>query len=71
MAIQHDRGGGFGGVEQVAKLFGVSKRKVLQKAVSGEWPSWVIAGKRVFDLGEIATLIRTSRQNVKGASHAE
>jgi hypothetical protein len=47
---------GFGGVRQTAQSFGVIVAEVRRRAQSGEWPSWVIGGKRVFDLDEIATI---------------
>ena len=48
---------GFGGIDQVAQFFDVSKVEVRRKAVSGEWPSYVIGGRRVFDIDAILDLL--------------
>jgi hypothetical protein len=44
---------GFGDVRQTAEFFGLTQSEVMERARSGEWPSWVIGGKRVFDLDAI------------------
>ena len=48
---------GFGGIEQVSEFLGIPKSEVREKAVSGQWPSYVIAGRRVFDLDELLSLV--------------
>jgi hypothetical protein len=44
---------GFGGVEQVADFFNLPKKIIRQKALTGEWPSYVVDGKRVFNLDRL------------------
>ena len=44
---------GFGTVNQTAKIFGVTRREVFRRAKTGEWSSWVIGGRRIYDLDEI------------------
>lgn len=44
---------GFGDKRQAAEFFGIPQSEVLKKASSGEWPSYVIGGRRVFDLDAI------------------
>ena len=48
---------GFGGTDQVAEFFSIPKSTVSKKAKSGEWPSWVIGGKRVFNVDELVALL--------------
>jgi len=52
---------GFGDVVEVAEFFGIPRAVVRQKAASGEWPSYVIAGRRVFDVDEIVALLASGR----------
>jgi len=47
---------GFGGIAQVALWTGLPKSEVRRKAATGEWPSYVIGGERVFDLDELMEL---------------
>jgi hypothetical protein len=50
---------GFGDTRQTAEFFGLRLAEVEKKCVSGEWPSYLIGGKRVFDLDAIVeTLAR-------------
>ena len=52
---------GFGGLDQTAEFFGLPKSDVRRKATSGEWPSYVISGRRVFDIDAILDrLVQTS-----------
>jgi hypothetical protein len=44
---------GFGDTKQTAEFFGLPQKEILRKAQNGEWPSWVISGRRVFDLDAI------------------
>jgi hypothetical protein len=44
---------GFGGVEKVAEFFNLSKKVVRHKAQAGEWPSYVVDGKRIFNLDRL------------------
>ena len=37
---------GFGDTRQTAEMFGVSQREAISKAKTGEWPSWIIGGRR-------------------------
>ena len=48
---------GFAGIDQAAEFFGVPKVDVRRKAKSGAWPSYVIDGRRVFDLDELVSLL--------------
>ena len=48
---------GFGGTAQAAEFFGISKADVLAKAKSGEWPSYVISSRRVFDFDAVLDLL--------------
>ena len=48
---------GFGGVEQVAEFFDLPKRVVRHKALTGEWPSYVVDGKRIFNLDRLVDLL--------------
>ena len=52
---------GFAGVEQTAEFFGVPKQIVREKANSGEWPSYVISGSRVFNIDELLKLLATDQ----------
>ncbi|MCH8829725.1 MAG: hypothetical protein IID45_09130 [Planctomycetes bacterium] len=51
------RTNGFGGVQQVADFFDLAIDEVNDKADAGEWPSYVIAGRRVFDVDELLRLL--------------
>ena len=44
---------GFANIDQAAEFFGLPKATVKNMAASGEWPSYVIGGQRVFDLDAI------------------
>lgn len=44
---------GFGDLGQTAEFFGVKPAEVQRKATSGEWPSYVISGRRVFNLDDL------------------
>lgn len=44
---------GFGDTRQTAEFFGLRFNQVEKKAASGEWPSYLIGGKRVFDLDSL------------------
>ncbi|MHC4404505.1 MAG: hypothetical protein ACYTG0_33035 [Planctomycetota bacterium] len=48
---------GFGSVDQVSAFFSIPKSEVRRKGVSGEWPSYVISGQRVFDIDAIIELL--------------
>ena len=51
---------GFGGVEQVAEFFNLPKKVVRHKALTGEWPSYVVDGQRIFNLdGLVDQLIQS------------
>lgn len=52
---------GFGDTRQTAEFFGLRPAEIENKAASGEWPSYFIGGKRVFDLDAIVeTLAKAS-----------
>ena len=44
---------GFGDVRQTAQFFGLTQAEVKTRAHAGNWPSYVIGGRRVFDLDEL------------------
>lgn len=44
---------GFGGVEQVAEFLGIEPAEVQKRAEYGQWPHYVIGGKRVFNVDEL------------------
>lgn len=48
---------GFGDTRQTADHFGLSEDIVVDKAERGEWPSWFVGGRRVFDLDEIVSIL--------------
>jgi hypothetical protein len=48
---------GFGGIDQVAEFFGIPKKEVRHRAVTGRWPSYVIAGQRVFNIDELVEML--------------
>ena len=48
---------GFGGIAQLAEFLNLSEKEVRRKATSGEWPSYMIAGRRVFDIDELLKLL--------------
>jgi len=48
--MQAKRPLGFGDTKQVAEFFGVTEEEVTQLALTGEWPSYVLSGRRVFDV---------------------
>jgi hypothetical protein len=45
---------GFGDTRKAAEVSGLPQREVTRHAKSGEWKSWLIEGRRVFDLDDIA-----------------
>ena len=56
---------GFGDIRQTAEFFGLPCKEVTQRAKSGEWDSWVIGGRRVFDLDRIVeSLAKSPRREV-------
>ena len=59
---------GFGTVAQTANLFGVTRDEALRRATCGDWPSWIIGGRRIFDLDEIAQKRVESTHRQKAAS---
>ena len=44
---------GFGDTRQTAEFFGLRPTEIEKKAAAGDWPSYIVAGKRVFDLDAI------------------
>jgi len=51
---------GFGDIPQTAEFFGIARAEVSRLARSGEWPSYIISGRRVFDLDDLVK--RLARQ---------
>ncbi len=59
---------GFGDTRQTAEHFGLSEDIVVDKAERGEWPSWFVGGRRVFDLDDIVSiLLGTDRRQEENA----
>ena len=52
------QGSGLLPARDVARFFGVSERLVRDRAAKGEWPSYSIGGRRVFDLDELVALVK-------------
>jgi hypothetical protein len=48
---------GFAGLHQAAEFLGIPQCDLQRKATSGEWPSYVIGGRRVFDMDELIDLL--------------
>lgn len=44
---------GFGDESQVAQFFGLPRREVKERASSGQWRSYIIGGRRVFNIDEL------------------
>ncbi len=44
---------GFADTRQTAEFFGLPQKEVTDRAESGDWPSWVIGGRRVFNLDQL------------------
>ena len=44
---------GFATTREAAEFFRLPQTEVTRRANSGEWPSWVIGGRRVFNLDEL------------------
>jgi hypothetical protein len=62
---------GFGDKKQAAEFFGISQSEVLKKASSGEWPSYVIGGRRVFDLDAILDSLVRGHKDACGQQEAK
>ena len=58
---------GFGNTDQTAAFFRLPRREVVKRAESGEWPSYSIGGRRVFDLDEILDLSVSHREALDSA----
>ena len=52
---------GFMPAKKVAEFFSVSESTVRKKASTGEWPSYCIGGRRLFDLDELIRIIKQVR----------
>ena len=48
---------GFGDENQTAEFFGIPRKTVRENAASGEWPSYVIHGRRVFNIDALVDLV--------------
>ncbi len=48
---------GFGDEKQTAEFFGIPRKTVRENALSGDWPSYVISGKRVFNIDALVDLV--------------
>ena len=54
---------GFGDVRQTAEFFGLSQRDVQERVRSGDWPSYVLSGRRVFNLDELVESLARQKQS--------
>ncbi|RIK74726.1 MAG: hypothetical protein DCC68_22515 [Planctomycetota bacterium] len=61
---------GFATVDQCADFFGLTQREVKQKAQSGDWPSYFIGDRRVFDMDELVKLLARHSQEITGGASA-
>ena len=48
---------GFGDIKQTAEFFGISQTEVRRRGASGRWPSYIIGGRRVFDVDAVLELL--------------
>ncbi len=56
---------GFATVDQCAEFFGLTQSEVTQRARSGEWPSYFIGDRRLFDMDELVQLLaRRDQQSI-------
>ena len=58
MAVSKDAHPGFASTRQAAEFFGLSESKVRELAATGEWPSYCIGARRLFDLAEIIRIVK-------------
>jgi hypothetical protein len=56
---------GFRGTKQVAQFFSLSESTVRQLAARGEWPTYCVRGRRLFDLDELVRIVK------KGVTHGK
>jgi hypothetical protein len=56
---------GFASARKVAEHLDISERTVRAKGATGEWPSYCVGGRRLFDLDEIIALVK-SRPGQRG-----
>ena len=61
---------GFGPAKRGAEFFGISESLVRERAARGEWPSYCIGGRRVFDLDELVALVKKPAAERREAAHA-
>ena len=59
---------GFGDKNQTAEFFGLPRTVVSEKAASGEWPSYVIGGERVFNIDELVDLVVSGHSNEEASA---
>ncbi len=52
---------GFAAAKKVATFFDISERTVREKAATGQWPSYLIGGRRVFDLDELIGIVKGNK----------
>ncbi len=57
---------GFATIDQCADFFGLTRNEVTQRARSGDWPSYYIGDRRVFDMDELVQLLARRSQDVAG-----
>jgi hypothetical protein len=50
---------GFRSAKKVADFFDLSERTVRAKAATGEWPTYRVGGRRLFDLDELIHVIKS------------
>ena len=54
----------FASSRKLADFLDVSERHVRRQATGGDWPSYCIGGRRVFDVAEIIGIVKTRTKAV-------
>lgn len=54
---------GFRSAKATAAFFGLSESKVRELAASGEWPTYCVGNRRLFDLDELVRLVKSQTEN--------
>jgi hypothetical protein len=62
---------GFRSAKKVAAFFDLSERTVRAKAATGEWPTYRVGGRRLFDLNELVALVKSANPPTAGAPGQE
>ena len=62
---------GFGTTKQTADFFGLTTTEVQNLTKNGQWRSWLIGGRRLFDLDEIVKQLAQDVETATTASERE